>query len=178
MPCDVLSDCKPVFYIILIGSPNEPGSLQGECTLVWVPHLSEGQGEGEMSTGDALSPVGRECIQNPQIYPVMSAELHITTGPQWAPVWEYSLFHFFLATLTLSQSIRFFHLQPLWATSKTQSFLPSLLGIWFTQTGVGLLSLPLPLGSQGNQTEYTSCCSILFGYALGHHKACVLHLVN
>lgn len=30
------ADCKLVLYIILIGPPNELGSLQGQYTLVWV----------------------------------------------------------------------------------------------------------------------------------------------
>lgn len=74
----MLHDCK-LLYITLIGPPNEPGSLQGENTLVWAPGQKVRQDE-EMPIGEALSPAGRECVQNPQIYSVVSAELHITKG--------------------------------------------------------------------------------------------------
>lgn len=72
------------------------------------------------------------------------------------------MFHFFLATLTVSQSIYFFCLQPLQATRETHPFPQSLFCLWFAQTGVDLLALSLYLWSLKGTKSNTPAVRALY----------------
>lgn len=156
----VLSDCKPILCVILIGPPNEPGSLQRECALVWVPGQEVRPGWGNAYKRPSFTSRKVVCAESSALLCCVSWAAH-HQGAQWAPVWGHLLFHFFLATLTLSQRIYFFRLQPLWATKETYPFPLSVFCLWFVQTGVDLLALSLYLwsfkGTKPNTPAVIAC---------------------